>query len=144
MTTQSLFIRKNIQEINDIFESLFIRSDADGLADLYTESGMVLCTCREIIQGRQSIRQFWQGIMDKGIKEAKLEIIELEQLLDTANEVGKYKLLGENGRLVERGTYIVIWKQEYGQWKLHRNMFNSSLAAQQSMNLLPLATKNYN
>lgn len=82
--------------------------------------------------------------MDKGIREANLKILELEQLLDTANEVGKFRLIGENGRLVEQGTYIVIWKQEFGQWKLHRNMFNSSLATEPSINLLPLATKNYN
>ncbi len=143
MTTQSIFIRQNIQELNDVFESLFIRTDAEGLADLYTKDGMVLTTSRDIIQGRKNIRQFWQGIFNMGIKQAKLEIIELEHLLDTANEVGKYTLHGEGGRLVEQGTYMVIWKQEDGQWKLHRNMFNSNIAAQLAIKSLP-HVENYN
>jgi ketosteroid isomerase-like protein len=30
---------------------------------------------------------------------------------------------------VDQGKYIVIWKQDGGQWKLHRDIFNSSLPA---------------
>ncbi|CAN5309241.1 hypothetical protein BH23BAC1_BH23BAC1_24310 [soil metagenome] len=144
MVTQSLSIRQNIRELNDILESLFIRADAEGLADLFTENGMILTTSNEMIQGYQNICHFWQGLIEMGIKQVKLEILELEQLFDTANEVGKYTLKGEHGRIVEMGTYMVIWKQEYGQWKLHRNMFTSRIAAQLSINLLPLVTDNFN
>jgi ketosteroid isomerase-like protein len=30
-------------------------------------------------------------------------------------------------RALDKGKYIVIWKQEDGQWKLHRDIFNSSM-----------------
>jgi ketosteroid isomerase-like protein len=64
-----------------------------------------------------------------GIKEAKMVIVEAEKQGDTVIEVSKFKLLGDGGQLMDEGKYIVIWKQEVGQWKLHRDIFNSSLPA---------------
>ena len=69
--------------------------------------------------------------MDMGFKTATLEIVEAEGHGDTAIEVSKYTLQGEGGQVLDEGKYIIIWKQEDGQWKLHRDIFNSSLPAQQ-------------
>jgi ketosteroid isomerase-like protein len=30
---------------------------------------------------------------------------------------------------MDRGKYIVVWKDEGGKWKLHRDIWNSSLPA---------------
>jgi len=35
----------------------------------------------------------------------------------------------DRGYVLDKGKYIVIWKQEEGQWKLHRDIFNSSMPA---------------
>ena len=32
-------------------------------------------------------------------------------------------------RGVSRGKYMIIWRREEGQWKLHRDIFNSSMPA---------------
>jgi ketosteroid isomerase-like protein len=65
--------------------------------------------------------------MDMGIKEAKLEILEVEGLGDTATEISTFTLQGEGGLVLDKGKYMVIWKLEEGQWKMHRDIFNSSL-----------------
>ena len=65
--------------------------------------------------------------MDMGIKTARLETVEAEGYADTAIEIGKYTLSGEAGNIMDRDKYVVIWKQEGGQWKLHRDIWNSSL-----------------
>jgi ketosteroid isomerase-like protein len=69
--------------------------------------------------------------MDSGIKGATLETVELEGHGDTAIEVGRYTLRGEEGQTLDRGKFIVIWKQVEGEWKLHRDMFSSSMPAPQ-------------
>ena len=79
--------------------------------------------------GKQAVQNFWQAVMDMGIKEAKIEILEVEGHGDTATEVSTFTLLGEGGQELDRGKYIVIWRQEEGQWKLHRDIFNSSMPA---------------
>ena len=103
------------------------RGDAAGLAALYTENGQVLPPNAGVVAGRQGVQAFWQAVMDMGVKEAKLEIVELESHGVTAIEVSAFTLLGEGGQVLDKGKYIVIWKREGGQWKLHRDIFNSSM-----------------
>ncbi len=67
--------------------------------------------------------------MDMGIKAIKLETIEVEGYGDTASEVGRYILESGDGQVLDQGKFIVIWKQEAGQWKLHRDIINSSMPA---------------
>lgn len=62
-----------------------------------------------------------------GIETAKLETVEVKGQGDTAIYIGKYILSGEAGNVMDSGKYVVIWKQESGQWKLHRDAWNSGL-----------------
>jgi ketosteroid isomerase-like protein len=64
-----------------------------------------------------------------GITAAKLETVEVEGYGNTANEVGTYTLQGAGSQVLDTGKYVVIWKQETGQWKLHRDIWNSSRPA---------------
>lgn len=129
MTTQTADIHSKIRKADDNFESTFAKGDAAGMANLYTDDGMLLPTGSDFIRGRQAIQQLWQGAMDMGIKQAKLEIVEVEHYGDTAIEVGQYTLSGEGSQVMDQGKYIVIWKQQNGQWKLHRDIWNSSMNA---------------
>jgi uncharacterized protein (TIGR02246 family) len=122
-------VRDAIAAANEEFMAAFGQGDAAGLAALYTENGQVLPPNGDFVTGQQAIQGFWQAIMDMGIKEAKLEIVEAEDHGDTAVEVSKYTLKGEGGQVLDKGKYIIIWKREGGQWKLHRDIFNSSMPA---------------
>ncbi|CAN5309290.1 hypothetical protein BH23BAC1_BH23BAC1_24320 [soil metagenome] len=133
MTTQTtLNLKQEIRELDDQFESLFAHGDTSGMSTLYTDHGMVLPPGGDFVRGKEKIGQFWQAVMNLGIKKAKLEILEIEQQGDTAVETGTYTLSGEDGQLLDQGKYIVIWKQQNGQWKLHRDIFNTSLPPQPS------------
>ena len=125
----STLVRDAIAAANENFMDTFKRGNAAGMAALYTENGQVLPPNGDFVTGKQAIAIFWQGLMDMGIKEVKLEIVEVEGYGDTAIEVSKYTLQGEGGQALDTGKYIVIWKQESGKWKLHRDIFNSSMPA---------------
>jgi uncharacterized protein (TIGR02246 family) len=127
--TRSTEIRDAIAAANEKFMTAFNGGDAAGLAALYTEQGQVLPPNSDFVTGQQAIQGFWQAIMDMGIKEAKLEIIETEDHGDTAAEVSKFTLYGEGRQVLDKGKYIIIWKREGGHWKLHRDIFNSSMPA---------------
>lgn len=100
------------------------------LASLYTDDGKVLPPNAGIIEGKEAIQAFWQAVIDMGVEEAVLEIIELEGHGDTAIEVSKFKMKDTNGNVLDHGKYIVIWKRVEGNWKLHLDIFNSSVPAQ--------------
>ena len=130
MTTQTTTdVRNDIRRADDAFEKLFSEGNAAGMAELYTSTGMLLPTGSDFIQGKEAIRDFWQGAMNIGIKEGKLDIMEVELLGDTIIEIGRYQLKGAGGEPMDWGKYLVVWKQEGGEWKLHRDIWNTSRTA---------------
>ena len=127
--TQSTAVRKAIAAANETFVAAFNSGDAAGVAALYTEDGQLLPPNADVMAGKEAIQAFWQGAMDAGIASAQLKIVEVEGHGDTAIEVSQYTLGGAGGQVLDQGKYIVIWKREHGGWKLHRDIFNSSMPA---------------
>ena len=122
-------IRDAIAAANGNFMATFKRGDTAGMAALYTEKGQLLPPNSDFVAGREAIKAVWQSVMEMGIKDAKLETVELEVHGDTAIEVGKYALSGEGGQVMDSGKFVVIWKQEGGRWRLHRDIWTSSVSA---------------
>jgi uncharacterized protein (TIGR02246 family) len=120
-------VREAIAAANETFMAALQAGDAAGLAALYTATGQLLPPNVDTMAGHAAIQAFWQGAMDMGIRSAQLEIAEVEGHGDTAIEVSAYTLCGEGEQVLDQGKYIVVWKREGGQWKLHRDIFNSSL-----------------
>lgn len=109
------------------FEATYASGDATGMGELYTDDGMLLPTGADFMTGKEEIAAFWKGAMDMGIKTAKLEIIELDQQGDTVIDVGRYSLMGADGQELDHGKYLVVWKRVDDGWKMHRDIFNSSV-----------------
>ncbi len=129
MTTSTTALHAAIRAADDNLESAFGQGDSEGVSGLYTEDGMLLPTGSDPVTGKAAIQAFWQGAMDMGIKGLGLEIVELEDHGTTAIEVGNYILNSEGEEVIDRGKYVVIWKQEDGQWKLHRDIWNTNTPA---------------
>jgi uncharacterized protein (TIGR02246 family) len=127
--TTATEVRAGIMAANETFMAAFSRGDAAGCAACYTEQGQLLPPNSDVIAGKPAIHTFWQGAMNMGITAAKLETVEVEDHGNTAIEGGKYTLEGAGGQVLDTGKYLVIWQQEAGQWKIHRDIWNSSRPA---------------
>ena len=130
MTIHTSDIHSAIHALIENFESTFSRGDSADIADFYTDNGMLLPPESDLVQGKRDIKAFWQAAIDMGIKNVKLDIVEVEQHGDTAIEMSKYTLSSADDNLIDQGKGIVIWKYEGGAWKLHRDIWNSSIAQQ--------------
>lgn len=121
-------VRQAIEQAVQKFIEAFKRGDAAAVASLYAEDAKLLPPNQRTARGREAIRQFWQGVMDMGVKEADIEIQEVEAQGDTAYEVGRYTLTIQQGngeRASDAGKYVVIWKRQGDGWKLAVDIFNS-------------------
>ena len=114
-----------IEQMNRRFEQAMSRSDSEGLLSVYTASGSIMPPNCPIIKGRDEIRAFWQGAIDMGIKAVELKTVELDDLGDTVNEVGLFKLTLDDGSVADEGKYVVIWKKENGNWRWHHDIWSS-------------------
>ena len=127
MTPQSnTSIKDQIRRCNDAFEDAFTRQDSAGIAKLYTSDALLLPPGAGEQKGTSAIQHFWQGAMEMGIAQARLTTHEADAYGDTAVETGRFVLSGTNGDPLDQGKYVVIWKQQSGQWLLHRDIWNSS------------------
>jgi len=130
VSEQTSDIRATIEGITGGFESAFVSGDMDKVAEFYTEDGMLLPAGSDFIKGRQAIKAYWQYAIEMGIKSLKIDILEVDQHQDTAIEMSKYTLGSIDGQVLDHGKGIVIWKNVDGNWKLHRDIWTSSLAPQ--------------
>jgi ketosteroid isomerase-like protein len=121
--------RAAIEAANARFSADFARGDASAVAADYTSGAQVFPGNSDIVRGREAIERFWKGVMEAGVKGIALTVLEVEGHGDTAHEVGTYALTGEGGKALDAGKYIVIWKRDGGQWKLHRDIWNTSMPA---------------
>ena len=128
-TAQPSNIRGVIEEGNQQWSMAFSTGDSAALAAMYTPNAQLFPMHREIVSGIEAIQQFWQGVMASGVKGATLTTLEVDEHGDTAYEVGKYELRGEGHKVLDHGKYVVVWKRAQGQWRLHRDIWNSNLPA---------------
>jgi uncharacterized protein (TIGR02246 family) len=121
--------RAAIEAANARFAADFAKGDAAAVASHYTAAGQVFPPNGDVVRGREQIAKFWKGVMDAGVKGVKLAVIEVEAQGDTAHEVGTYVLTGEGGKTLDSGKYLVVWKRDGQQWKLHRDIWNTNMPA---------------
>jgi uncharacterized protein (TIGR02246 family) len=121
--------RAAIAAVNEQFQKAFSSGDASGMGQHYTQDGQLLPPNSQTITGPEAIAGFWEGVMGMGIKTVRLETVDFEDHGSTAIEIGNYFLTGGEGQAIDNGKFLVVWKNDGGSWKLHRDIWNSSSPA---------------
>jgi uncharacterized protein (TIGR02246 family) len=113
-----------IAAVNRQFEEAARQGDLDRLASLYTRDAVALPPDGPLVKGRDNIKQMWGSIAQQiGLKEVRLSTLDFEQAGDTGYEVGEATLALSSGTAVVK--FVVVWKKEDGQWRLHRDIWNA-------------------
>lgn len=132
LTGVSAFAQKDMKADIMAANQVFMEAFAKGAATMnayYSTDAQLMPPGMEAINGNTAIGTFWKGAYESGVKKAKLETSEAIENGGQVFEVGQYTLYGANDAQLDTGKYIVIWKKEGGQWKLHRDIWNTSVAA---------------
>ena len=120
--------RSEIAAINRQFEDAARKGDLDRLASLYTADAVALPPDGPMVKGRDSIKQMWGSIAQQiGLKDVRLATLDFEQAGDTGYEVGEATLTVSSGTAVVK--FVVVWKKVDGQWRLHRDIWNTKGAS---------------
>jgi ketosteroid isomerase-like protein len=124
-------VRSLIASVNRNFMGAFSRGDAGAIAALYTDDAKLLPPSFPMMTGKEAVQSFWQGAMNSGVTEAKLETLELESQGNLASEIGRFTLtvqLQGSETTTMTGKYLVVWKNQDENWKLHVDIWNTDEA----------------
>lgn len=125
-------VRKAVEAANAEWVAAFNRGDAVAVAALYTEGATLMPPDREMVRGRQGIQEFWQGGIQRGLKDAVLTTVEVQADGNTAYKIGRVSLTVHAKDQAPKpisGKYVVVWKRQAdGSWKLHVDIWNSTPA----------------
>jgi ketosteroid isomerase-like protein len=119
-------LREEIDAANLRFMERYASNDISGVADCYTDDAQFLVAHMEAIRGRAAIQAVFSATGGQG-HTLHFSTRELEGHGTTAVEIGEYTRKQSNGQTLDRGKYLVIWKRVGDDWKIHRDMINTSL-----------------
>lgn len=122
-------VKASIAASNKVYGECFAKGDSATFADCYTSDACLNAPNMPRMCGKQAIAAFFNGGYKSGIRNIKLSIEEVMGGKEAIAEIGKYEVLGDKDVSFDKGKYIVIWKEENGKWKMHRDIFNSDMAA---------------
>jgi len=91
----------------------------------YTTDAVYMAPNLEPIKGRDAIKA---GMVDDGTSVLRLIPDKIEVYGDTASERGIYATDTREGKHLDHGSYVVIWKRTDDGWKHHWDIFNTNMA----------------
>jgi len=120
--------RKIIDSANQAFGTLVEKADSAGIGALYASDAKLMAPNGPAIQGTTGIISAFAGMLKSGVAKAQLKTTDLWGTEALLSEEGTYTLYSKDGKELEKGKYIVLWKKEGGNWKMFRDIFNSDMA----------------
>lgn len=117
----------DLAKTNRVFENDVIqKGDYGALQRVYTKNARALPPGAETVRGREGIQAFWkQAAAGMGIQSAKLSTVDLQVFGDTLVEEGRAELRVAGTDAPVSVKYIVVWRQEDGDWKWHVDIWNA-------------------
>jgi uncharacterized protein (TIGR02246 family) len=101
-------------------------------AAFYDKDAVLLPPNSPALEGRESIRQMLQGLMDSGLTSIKLETTVTGSSGDLAYGRGRYTMNLEpagGSPVTDVGKYVVVYRRQAGVWRAVADIFNSDQAA---------------
>ncbi len=109
---------------NKVYGECFAKKDSVAFVACYTKDACILVPNAPKMCGNDAIKGFFNYAISTGVGGIDIVTEELTGNADGLSEVGTYNLKDAGGKSLEKGKFIVLWKQEDGKWKMHRDIFN--------------------
>lgn len=112
-----------------IFEQAMAKADAAGVANCYTLDAEFMAPGQKAVAGRSNIQQAIAGYLGQGFTQYKVLSTTVYGSTGVVGVETEYNLSQPQGKNLDNGKSIQLWKQEMGAWRIFRDCFNSNLAA---------------
>ncbi|MCG8580078.1 MAG: DUF4440 domain-containing protein [Bacteroidales bacterium] len=120
-------VKADIEKLNQVIMDAISNKNPDAIVAHYTSDVVMLPSNHDPVIGIEAARQMWVDGFNYGM--GHLEFITEEAIAhgDMAQEHGTYKYFTPDKEMVDHGKYVVIWEKDGEQWKIAKDIWNSSL-----------------
>ncbi len=119
-------VSDEIKAKNEQLVNSFMDGDLEALTEMYTNDAAFLPPNSDAVVGKEAIKETWKGMLNMGLSKVILNTIEAKSYGLIAVEEGRYEMYIED-QMVDYGKYIVIWEKVGEDWKLAKDIINTSV-----------------
>ncbi len=119
-------LRAQIAKMDQAWQTTYNAGDAAALAALYAQDGKVMAPGGEPVSGPAAIQAFFAADIANGAKNT-LTLGEVVGFGDFALETGGWVTKAADGKHLDHGTFMTLYKKVGGAWKIYRDTWNSSM-----------------
>lgn len=124
-------VKNAIEKTNTLYFNLFAKKDG-AIVNLYTDDACLLAPNTAPISGRKALEKDFEDTFAAGkVKGVKFQTNNIYG--DGKNyitEEGSWQVFDPDGKLLDDGKYLKLWKRTDTGWKIFRDSFNSNHKAQ--------------
>ena len=113
-----------VRSLNTKWDKALNTGDAAAVAALYAEDGRVVTGDGTIKNGRAEIQALFQGFIDGGFHDHKIEMIDVKVKGDVAIETGKWSGVGGDKKTYGGHLVNVYERQSDGNWQAVLHIWN--------------------
>jgi uncharacterized protein (TIGR02246 family) len=120
-------VRSQIEKLDQAWEKAFNAGDAAAVAKLYSQDAKLMAPGGKPASGPSAIRTS----LDEAVKQGVKNTLTLEDVVASGNyaiETGNWVATGADGKHLDHGPYVTVYKKEGGGWKIYRDIWNSSMS----------------
>ncbi len=117
--------KTSIEARSKVYVDAVNKKDSVGLANCYTKDGKFMMPNDKTVSGRENIQKLFGQWFKSDMPQFSIKTIEVwgdENVLAAEEE---WAFTDKNGKVVDNGKAIEVYKMEDGVWKLHRDCYNS-------------------
>ncbi len=119
--------RKAVDSVNQQVMDGIVKGDAMAVANCYSTDASFMGANGPAITGRKNIEAAMVDFMKSGVGKLTIHALNLWNSENGLAEEGTYTIDTKDGKQIDKGKYIVLWKKEDGKWKIFRDCGNSDL-----------------
>jgi len=126
-------VSEQLKEIDAKWVAAFKQRDFATIEAFHAANGLLLPPNSPPIEGPKAIAAIWKSWSELPNVEVAFgsNRIEASTSGDMAYDYGWYTFAfdTDNGRVTDKGKYVVVWKKIGGTWKIKADIFNTNLPA---------------
>ncbi|CAH1796796.1 unnamed protein product [Owenia fusiformis] len=102
--------------------------DVEKIVEAYTDDCILMPPNAPICHGKEAVREKMQELIDSGLVFFHTKHVSIETCGNMGSDVTLYRAETIEGKVVETGRTVCVWKKMDGVWHIHRDIYGPDSA----------------